>query len=137
MSANADEWLKFAGADLRAARLLLADTAVPSRIACFHAHQAAEKALKAALVEESTPFRKTHDLIVLVGLLAQSLAAELMTMDVLLLQPWAVDGRYPGDLPDATHAEASEVVATAEAIVAAVDRWLRMTEHGLTGDQDE
>ncbi len=35
MSANADEWLKFAGADLRAARLLLADTAVPSRIACF------------------------------------------------------------------------------------------------------
>ncbi len=53
----------------------------------------------------------------LVGLLAQSLAAELVTVDVLLLQPWAVDGRYPGDLPDATHAEASEVVATAEAIL--------------------
>lgn len=137
MSANADEWLKFAGADLRAARLLLADTAVPGRIACFHAHQAAEKALKAALVEESTPFRRTHDLIVLVGLVAQSLAAALVAVDVLLLQPWAVDGRYPGDLPDATDAEASEVVATAEAIVAAVDHWLRMAKHGLTGDQDD
>ena len=137
MSASAQEWLKFADADLRAARLLFANPEVPSRIACFHAHQAAEKALKAALVEESTPFRKTHDLIVLVGLVAQSLAAELVAVDVLLLQPWAVDGRYPGDLPDATDAEASEVVATAEAIVGAVDRWLRITDHGLTGDQDE
>ncbi len=59
----------------------------------FHAHQAAEKALKAALVEESTPFRKTHDLIVLVGLVAQSLAAELVTVDVLLLQPWATQSK--------------------------------------------
>jgi HEPN domain-containing protein len=82
------------------------------------------KALKAALLAESTPFRKTHDIVVLVGLVPSSLSAELATLDVLLLQPWAVDGRYPGDLPDATRTEAEEVVTTAAEILAAVDRWL-------------
>jgi HEPN domain-containing protein len=120
VSADARDWLVFAGADLRAARLLVADGDVPSRIACFHAQQAAEKALKAALVAESTPFRKTHDIVVLAGLVPAVLAAELATLDLLVLQPWAVEGRYPGDLPDATDAEADEVVATAVAIVETV-----------------
>ena len=101
MSANARDWLAFATADLRAARLLLSDPGVPSRIACFHAQHAAEKALKATLVAESTPFKKTHDIVVLAGLAPAELSAALATVDVLILQPWAVEGRYPGDLPDA------------------------------------
>lgn len=124
VSASAQEWLKFADADLRAARLLFANPEVPSRIACFHAQQAAEKALKAALVAASIPFRKTHDVVVLVGLVPQSLATELVAVDVLLLLPWAIDGRYPGDLPDAIDAEVSDVVSTAATIVAGVERWL-------------
>ncbi len=59
----------FAEADLRAAQLLSLDSGVPGRISCFHAQQAAEKALKALLVANDIPFRKTHDLVVLVGLL--------------------------------------------------------------------
>jgi HEPN domain-containing protein len=124
VSADAREWLSFASADLRAARLLLTDAAVPSRIACFHAHQAAEKAVKAVLIAESTPFRKTHDIVVLVGLAPAQLATNLAAVDILVVQPWAVDGRYPGDLPDATPTEAAEVVATAATILAVVADWL-------------
>ena len=104
--------------------MLLTDAAVPSRIACFHAHQAAEKAVKAVLIAESTPFRKTHDIVVLVGLAPAQLATNLAPVDILVVQPWAVDGRYPGDLPDATPTEAAEVVATAATILAVVADWL-------------
>ena len=124
MSRDAHAWLKFASADLRAAQLLLSDSDVPSRIACLHTQQAAEKALKAALIAESTPFRKTHDIVVLMGLIPPEMSAELADVDVLVPQPWAVDGRYPGDLPDSSDAEASEVVDSAAAIVGVVDRWL-------------
>jgi len=123
--ADANDWLDFARADLRAARLLLTDTEVPARIACFHAQQAAEKALKAALVASATPFRKTHDFVVLVGLVAERIAADLASVDLVALQQWAVDGRYPGDLPEATEAEAGEVLKVAEAVVEAVRRSLR------------
>lgn len=127
MPADAAAWLGFAAADLDAARVLLADPGIPPRLACFHAQQAAEKALKAALVAEAIPFRKTHDLVVLVGLAPASLAAELSGVDVLVLQPWAVDGRYPGDVTDATELEARDVIAVAEAILAVVRRHVGAT----------
>ena len=64
LSPDVEQWLTFAKADLRAARLLLSDVEVPARIACFHAQQAAEKAIKAVLISEQTSFRKTHDVLV-------------------------------------------------------------------------
>jgi HEPN domain-containing protein len=114
---DASRWILFAEADLRAAQLLSLDSDVPGRIACFHAQQAAEKALKAVLVANNVPFRKTHDLVVLVGLLPSDLREVLEVLDTDVLQPWAVDGRYPGDLPDASADEAAEAVAIANAIV--------------------
>ncbi len=124
MSVDARRWLAFADADLRAARVLLRDSDVPDRIACFLAQQAVEKALKSVLVEQSVPFRKTHDLVVLSGLVPAPLATDLETVDLLLLQPWAIDGRYPGDLSDASAAEAVAVVEAASEIIVAVERWL-------------
>jgi HEPN domain-containing protein len=114
---DVSRWILFAEADLRAAQLLSLDSDVPGRIACFHAQQAAEKALKALLVANNIPFRKTHDLVVLVGLLPSGLREELELLDTDVLQPWAVDGRYPGDLPDASADEAAEALAVAAAIV--------------------
>lgn len=124
MSADKHDWLSYARADLHVAELLAADADVPGRIACFHAQQAAEKALKAALVATGTPFKKTHDVVVLAGLTAAELSADLHNLDVAVLQPWAVDGRYPGDLPDATPRQAAIVVLTATAVVAAVASWI-------------
>ncbi len=116
------EWLRFAEADLAAARSLLATPDLPARIACFHAHQATEKALKASLIATGTPFRKTHDLAILVGLQPEAIRSLLGDVDLELLQPWAVDARYPGDLPDATTSEASSAVTTAAEILAVINR---------------
>lgn len=124
MPADASNWLQFARDDLAAARTLMADTEIPSRIACFHAQQAAEKALKALLVASSIPFTKTHDLVVLAGLQNDAVSEELALVDLLLLHPWAVEARYPGDLPDASDHEAAEVVATAASIFDIAERWV-------------
>lgn len=105
--------------------MLAQDVDVPGRIACFHAQQAAEKALKAALVTDGIPFRRTHDIVVLAGLLPLGLARRLATVDLLVLQPWAVEGRYPGDLADATTQETHDAVAVAGAVLAAVVAWIR------------
>lgn len=119
MSKQSDplEWLRFARADLSAARTLLGDADLPPRLACFHAHQAGEKALKASLIEARIPFRNTHDLVVLVALQPDPLRSALSSLDLQQLQQWAVDARYPGDLPGVTIAEAKQVLAIAEQIV--------------------
>jgi len=65
---DAQLWLRFAQDDLAAARLLATSSELPARLSCFHAQQAAEKAMKASLVHASIPFRKTHDLVVLLDL---------------------------------------------------------------------
>ena len=106
------------------ADVLSADAEVPRRIVCFHARQAAEKALKAALVAGEIPFRKTHDVVVLAGLTPAELAQSLDELDVAVLQPWSVDGRYPGDLPDATTEQTSIVVAAAAAVLTCVVNWM-------------
>ena len=114
---DVSRWILFAEADMRAAQLLSLDSDIPGRIACFHAQQAAEKALKALLVANDISFRKTHDLVVLVGLLPSGPREEIDLLDTDVLQPWAVDGRYPGDLPEASADEAAEALAVATAIV--------------------
>ncbi len=53
----------------------------------------------------------------LVGLLPSGLREKLELLDIDVLQPWAVDGRYPGDLPDPSADEAAEALAVASAIV--------------------
>ena len=129
MSKQSDprEWLRFANDDLAAARLLLTDVELPARMACFHAQQAAEKALKASLVHSAIQFRKTHDLVVLVALQPEPVRSEVGNLDLQRLQQWAVDARYPADLPDITVGEAAAVIAIAEQIVAAVGAALRET----------
>ena len=128
MPSDASDWLKFARDDLAAARTLLSDPDIPSRIACFHAQQSAEKALKALLVASSIPFKKTHDLVVLAGLQDIEVSAELTPIDLLLLHPWAVEARYPGDLPDVSDDEAAEVVATAASVFDIAARWIQPME---------
>ncbi len=92
---------------------------------CFHAQQASEKALKASLMQAAIQFRKTHDLVVLVALQPEPVRSELSSLDLQRLQQWAVDARYPADLPDIRAGEAAAVVAIANQIVTAVAAVLR------------
>ena len=119
MSERSDpqRWLRYARDDLAAARALLADQSLPGRLACFHAQQAAEKALKASLVVAGIEFRKTHDLVVLAALQPEPLRSAVLGLELQLLQPWAVDARYPADVPEANAEEAGEVVGVASRLV--------------------
>ena len=120
MPSESDEWMRFAQEDLAAAFRLISDEDLPARLACFHAQQSAEKALKAALVAVKKPFPRTHDLLALVAIVPDTLRVRLTTVDLAILDPWAVDARYPGDLPDIERSEAAGVIDVAELTVAIV-----------------
>jgi len=111
------EWLHKADADADvAAHLLSTDAAFPNAIT-FHAQQAAEKYLKAFLVWHEIDFPKTHDLEELLDLVETvdaALAASLR--DVIVLTPYGVELRYPGDRPDATTGETREAVELARKV---------------------
>ena len=109
-------WLRYAEEDLRMAEKTAAGRGFAPRWACFLAQQAAEKALKAALVNEQTDFPPMHHLTRLHDLVAGRRVAGL-EVDLRELSTWETRGRYPGDWPEATADDARRAVETARAVV--------------------
>jgi HEPN domain-containing protein len=112
------QWLGKADDDLRACRQLVEESDLLA-IAGFHAQQAAEKALKAILVWHQIEFSKSHDMGRILELLAvadRELAAKVSGASVLT--PFAVQYRYPGDLPEPTVTEIKEALRIAELVLA-------------------
>lgn len=116
----ARSWLRRARSDLVTARKALAGRdELDPWVASFHAQQAAEKYLKAALVVEQIRFPRTHELERLQTLLPAGWA--LPDREALAgLSRFAVAGRYPEDLfdagPEPTWSDAEEAVRLAESI---------------------
>lgn len=110
--AEADRWQREADEELRAAEVIAAHDEIPDRVAGFHAHLAAEKALKALLIRRGVLLRRIHDLVELQLLLPPADAAAFAVADLELLNPWTIDGRYPADIADAP---AGEIAAAVEA----------------------
>src|SRR4051812_29769796 len=96
-----DRWLRYAHEDLRAAELLVEQGGVP-RAACFHAQQVAEKAIKTIFVFLQVDFPYTHDLNRLRNLIPEGWPIKEKLPNLAGLSLWAVEPRYPGDLPEAT-----------------------------------
>ena len=113
---EARRWLRFAAEDLDVAQCLLATDGAPPRHACFHAQQAAEKALKAALVLERIDFPRQHDLDALRNLLPDTWSGRRTHLDLAQLTEWAVESRYPGDWPEATATDAEQAVSQARGV---------------------
>ncbi len=109
--------LDLATADLETARRLL----VPGLYhnACYHAQQAAEKALKAVLLHEITTFPKTHDLSRLVDAIRVSQPAfPEYTLESAVLNEYSIDMRYePEVLTDVDLEEAKAAISYAETIL--------------------
>lgn len=61
--AEADRWQREADEEFSAAEVLALRDDVPGRAAGFHAHLAAEKALKALLIRRDVVVRRIHDLV--------------------------------------------------------------------------
>lgn len=118
------EWLSLAERDLEAAHILSGQAGQMAN-ACFHAQQAAEKALKALYAFHGLIPPKTHDLDVLRGRLEADrnrLSGTAMACAVLAM--YAVDARYPGADIEEEEVEpaldlASEVLTAVRGIVGA------------------
>lgn len=113
---QAHRLLRFAEEDLDAAQCLLATDGATPRHACFHAQQAAEKALKAALKLERIDFPRRHDLDDLRNLLLDTWSVRHTHTDLAQLTEWAVEARYPGDWPEATATDAEQAVSQAREV---------------------
>ena len=109
-------WLRFAHDDRRGAEALLEREDVPPRLACFFAQQASEKAIKAALIFLQIEFPFRHDLDLLRTLLPDGWTLKETPESLGALSAWAVRGRYPGDLPDATEEQAETAVEQAREV---------------------
>ena len=121
----AGEWLRRARSDLA-----LAKQPKPEEVfwedLCFHAEQAAEKAIKAVLVLERIDFPRTRDVSELLGLLAQ--AGHSVPADVLIaetISDYASVTRYPGHRQPVGEEEYRRAVAVAEDVV----RWAEGVVH--------
>lgn len=124
-------WLEEAGHLLRLAQrdhqtfgnLLDSGRAAPAPI-CFHAQQAAEKALKAVLPVQQCDLPRTHSLSELARLEDSGLAPPCSAADYLRLTPFAVEFRYDERVPtllDGAEAGriASQTLEWADSIVTA------------------
>ena len=96
LSGSPADWLRYARSDLELARITRPDEVLFEGL-CFHAQQAAEKALKAVLIAKGIPPPKTHNIRILLDLLSQVIVAPQEIEDSAGLTDYAVTSRYPGD----------------------------------------
>ena len=92
---SAAAWLEYADADAEVASLIGASPHL-AHMACFHAQQAAEKALKAYLAwlgDEAIP--RTHDLEKLADLIAERGGCAAPREGIKFLNVFSVTVRYP------------------------------------------
>lgn len=85
---------------------------------CFHAQQAAEKALKAVLLHRGLPFRFVHDLNELLAVLESSgVNIPVRLREAGTLNEFAVMTRYPGPYESVTETDYRRAVELAEVVV--------------------
>lgn len=73
--------------------------------------------MKAWLIGLGIPFRNVHDLAELLARLPAEANREIEIDDLQMLNPWAILGRYPDDVTDATAQEAQACVAAARRVL--------------------
>ena len=129
---EASRWIRKAESDLLAADNNLGSKRVPYDVVCFHCQQAGEKLLKALLVDLGVPFPRTHDLMALLQAVRNVLVAEppaAVRDACVILNPYAVEARYPDDSSDPLEVDARE----AREAVRSVQNWLAVTSPSLFG----
>ena len=118
--ADPGAWLRRSRSNLALARQGRTTPEVLYADLCFHAQQAAEKAVKAVLVSRAAPFPKTHVIERLLDLVGES-GIEVPTdlRDTAILSDYATHARYPGPAEAVTEGEYHRAVELVELVV----RW--------------
>jgi HEPN domain-containing protein len=114
-------WLVHARSDLRLAEMPPPDGVLLENL-CFHAQQAAEKAIKAVILHQTNELApRSHDIQLLLRV-ASAAGAELpveLGRAAGDLTEYAVISRYPADLGEVSQDELRQAVAVASGVV----RW--------------
>ena len=93
------------------------DDVLPEQV-CFHAQQAAEKALKAVLLHRKIEFPFVHDIEALLEIMRQSgFVAPADVAEAGALTPYAVEARYPGYEEEIMPSQVAEAIGLAERVV--------------------
>lgn len=115
------QWFRKAEADMDAAKALLSDERASLYPSCFHSQQGAEKYIKAFLTWHQVEFPRTHDLGGLLDLVSRVNAALSASLSrATALNPYGVEARYPGDIPEPTRAQADTALVLAQSVRDAV-----------------
>jgi len=115
------QWVDKADQDLRAADVLVQQVPRLAYPVCFHCQQASEKYLKAYLTYRQVEFGKTHNIRELLDLVAS--VDDALSQDLAAaatLNPYGVDARYPGDLPEPSEEDSNEALRIAHQVAEAV-----------------
>jgi len=111
------EWLLYARRDLAMARVPLPEGGAYESL-CFHAQQAAEKAIKAVYRARGQVFRYTHDLDDLLhGLERAGLQVPEAVWEAADLTHYAWEARYPGFTEPVSPEEYQQALTLAERVV--------------------
>ena len=118
----ARRWLTKAQQDLAAAERVISPPPLPA-VACFHAHQAAEKSLKAVAAHlGAQEIPRTHSLLESAQLIRDVGGSTPFSDEQLAsLDPYAVQARYP-DFPEPSGHAAGQAVELAREICAWAQR---------------
>lgn len=125
-AADALRWLGLACGDLATAQAAQSEWRVPARNVAFHAQQAVEKAMKAALVLDGKKAPKSHDLDDLRNRLGPGWRVRRTHRDLSRLTQFAVEARYPDDVPPLNKLQSSASLRQARTIY-----------RGITSDFEE
>ena len=118
----ARQWLAKADNDLLDVDNNLASEKIPFDTVCFHCQQAAEKMLKAYLVANRKVYPVTHDLLlILEKILSLNPKAEVLRDTLVMLNPYAVEIRYPDD----SYMPSAQDAAEARNAAAEIRNWLK------------
>ena len=100
---EADELTRVAEDDISAARTLLSIGPPLLTIAAYHAQQAGEKAVKAALRKLGIEYAKTHDIGVNAARLPKGHPFAVHATKLSVATPWATQPRFTTTTPPAAH----------------------------------
>lgn len=117
-------WVLKAEHDLLNIENNLAAREIPWDTVCFHAQQCGEKYLKALLVSRHVDPPKIHDLTELHALLPDGLLVDFNARLLEELNPYSIEGRYPGVWEPVEQEEALRAVEAARTIRQAIRRVL-------------
>ena len=111
------DWMARAMSDLALARMPLPEGAFYEDL-CFHAQQAAEKALKAIYQSHGWHFKYTHDLEeLLAGLKNKGIMVPSHIEEAIILTSFAWEARYPGLSEYVTEEEYRQAINHAVSVV--------------------